>query len=291
MKKTLWCLCVVSMIGLSVKIATADEHSKAGMSILQQSEECAIRNIYENMDVSGAAPMSFDAFRYAYRGYMNLLAAKKLGVRNHILTIIDFSLSSREKRMWILDMEALRVVLHEHVAHGQGSGEEYARVFSNKMDSHQSSLGFYTTGLTYEGEHGTSLQLHGLDAGFNSLAFERAIVIHGADYVSPQFICNQKRLGRSWGCPAVSERCIRKVIDYLQNGTCLFIYYPHRAYLTRSKWAGKPLDCSGMQTYAMDTNKGVLLESDHRLSQIPRCPAVQVPASVLPPVALKAFLP
>src|SRR5690606_7045458 len=99
--------------------------------------------------------------------------------------------------------------------------------------------GFYVTGDTYVGKHGNSLRLYGMDKGYNSAAYQRAIVVHGADYVSPAFVAGQNRLGRSWGCPAVSNQIIGKVIDYIKGGTALFIYAPQKNYLTSSSWLKK----------------------------------------------------
>ncbi len=138
--------------------------------------------------------------------------------------------------MWIIDLDSRKVLLNTHVAHGQGTGEEYAKNFSNNEGSHQSSMGFYVTGDTYVGKHGNSLHLHGMDEGYNSAAYERAIVVHGAGYVSSDFIAGTGRLGRSWGCPAVSNELADEVIETIKDGTCMFIYYPEQRYIQSSKW-------------------------------------------------------
>ena len=75
-----------------------------------------------------------------------------------------------------------------------------------------------------------------MDSGYNDAALQRAIVMHGADYVSEDFIKNQKRLGRSWGCPAVPRALAEPIINTIKGKNCLFIYYPDTQYLSSSKW-------------------------------------------------------
>ena len=150
------------------------------------------------------------------------------------LTVIDYSLPSAERRLWVLDLATGETLRRELVAHGQGSGGNVATVFSNAPDSHQSSLGLFVTADTYVGRNGYSLRLDGLDAGFNDRARERAIVIHGAPYVSEDVVKAQGRLGRSWGCPALGEDVARDVIDSIKGGNLVFAYYPDRAWLNGS---------------------------------------------------------
>lgn len=176
---------------------------------------------------------SFEAFSKAFVGYSNLKNVGK--IKNQILTLIDFSISANQERMWVIDMVTKKVLLHTLVAHGRNSGEEFATNFSNKAESFQSSLGFFTTGETYSGKHGLSLRLDGQEQGINGLARERAIVIHGADYVSEDFIKNNGRLGRSLGCPAVATTLAPKLIETIKNNSCLFLYYPKDNYFRSSK--------------------------------------------------------
>lgn len=216
-------------------------YATEGTTTLNTTADKHIEDVYYAICTDGNSMPSFNVFEKAYRGYLNLQAVGKLSQNKQILTICDLSLSANINRMWIIDLSQNKVLLHTLVAHGQGSGEEYAVKFSNKMNSHQTSLGFYVTGDTYTGEHGRSLYLHGMDRGFNNMAYERAIVVHGADYVSKDFICNNERLGRSWGCPAVPAKLSNKVIDHIKDGTCLFIYYPQEKYLKSSVWINKPI--------------------------------------------------
>lgn len=142
-----------------------------------------------------------------------------------VLTVIDYSLASRERRLWVLDLAHARILAHELVAHGRGSGDDLARRFSNRPGSLQSSLGTFVTGPVYRGRHGLSLRLRGLDPGLNDQAEARAIVVHGAPYVSETVARKLGRLGRSQGCPALSPDVAARVIDLIRGGTVLFAYY------------------------------------------------------------------
>ncbi len=146
--------------------------------------------------------------------------------RRGLLTVIDYSLASTEPRLWVFDLEKQELLFHELVAHGVNTGENYATRFSNRQGSKQSSLGVFLTGDTYHGRNGYSLRLHGLEEGINHLALDRAIVVHGAWYVSEAFGREHGRLGRSWGCPALDQEVAREVIDTVKQGSLLFIYYP-----------------------------------------------------------------
>jgi hypothetical protein len=196
---------------------------------------------YSKIDFNGIEKLDYNVFVKAYVGYLNLHAENKLNTDKQILTVCDYSLSSTKNRMWVIDLANNKILLNTYVAHGQGTGEEYANLFSNKEGSHQSSMGFYITGDTYIGSHGNSLYLHGMDEGYNSAAYERSIVMHGAGYVSKDFIAGTGRLGRSWGCPAVSTELCDEIIDYTKEGTCLFIYYPEQKYMEESYWLNKKI--------------------------------------------------
>lgn len=162
------------------------------------------------------------------------LASTSSVVQKDLLAIIDYRLPSTSKRLWVIDMREMKVVLHTYVAHGKNSGENFPTRFSNTHESLQSSLGFFVTGSEYQGKHGRSLKLIGLEDGINDQADERAIVIHGADYVSERYIRNYGRLGRSFGCPAVPMGLHDELITLLGTGSCLFIYYPDPHYLSVS---------------------------------------------------------
>lgn len=175
-----------------------------------------------------------EAFNYAWKGYDRLAAENKIK-RSRYLTICDFSQSSKNKRLYIIDVEEEKLVTNTYVAHGKNSGGEFAKKFSNIPESLQSSLGFYITAQTYTGEHGLSLRINGVDPGYNNKAFERNIVIHGAEYVDAARSKAGIMMGRSFGCPAVPQNESREIINTIKNGTCLFIYHPDRNYLLHSK--------------------------------------------------------
>lgn len=177
--------------------------------------------------------MNLQAFQMAYQGYQNL-AHQDLIERDSILTLIDFSKASTEKRFFIIDLKHEKVLEKSLVAHGKNTGVLFAENFSNTPHSNQSSLGFFLTGNTYQGKHGYSLRIKGMEPGINSNAWQRAIVIHGANYVSENFISKHGRLGRSFGCPALPYDISRKVIDLIKDSSCLFIYSPDESYLDSS---------------------------------------------------------
>lgn len=152
------------------------------------------------------------------------------------LAVIDFSLPSSERRLWIFDLQRKRLLLEEFVAHGQKSGENHATRFSNILGSHQSSIGLFRTAESYHGKHGYSLRMDGLEPGVNDLARERAIVIHPADYVNPAWIATQGRIGRSQGCPAVRPEVARMVVDSLKGGQFMFSWYPDQQWLNSSAY-------------------------------------------------------
>ena len=154
------------------------------------------------------------------------------------LTVIDYSKPSTEKRLWVFDLQSHEVVYQELVAHGQGSGGNVPTFFSNDPETHSTSLGLFVTADTYVGKNGYSLRLDGLDRGFNDHARERAIVMHGAPYVSSEFAQAQGRLGRSWGCPALEADIAREVIDRVKGGGLIFAYYPDQQWLNTSQFLG-----------------------------------------------------
>lgn len=171
------------------------------------------------------------------RALAALACARSRGlVEATTLTLIDYSRPSTDRRLWVIDAASGRVRFHEFVAHGRGSGEDRASLFSNKDGSHQSSLGLFRTAETYQGMHGYSLRLDGLEPGVNDRARKRAIVMHGADYVTAPFIEEHGRLGRSWGCPALDPAINEQLIDTIRGGTAVFAYYPDSGWLDDSPY-------------------------------------------------------
>jgi hypothetical protein len=160
------------------------------------------------------------------------------------LTVIDYSRPSTEPRLWVFDLETRRMLFSELVAHGRNTGDNFARHFSDTLNSRQSSLGLFVARDTYVGSNGYSLRLDGLEPGFNGRARERAIVMHGAPYVDATLASKQGRIGRSWGCPAVREAMAREIIDTVRGGGVIFSYYPDETWLNSSRF----LRCGTEQT-------------------------------------------
>jgi L,D-transpeptidase catalytic domain len=189
-------------------------------------------SIYADMDLEDSG-LSRQAFQNAWVGYYKL-RKKGLLKKTNVLTICDFSQSSSNQRMYVIDVRNRRVLYRTYVAHGINSGEEYANSFSNKMESCKSSLGFYITSGTYSGVNGISLRIDGVDKGFNDNARKRAIVIHGANYVSMRVVHKYGMMGTTFGCPAIPTEMTTQIIPVVKHGSCFFIYYPSKKYLTES---------------------------------------------------------
>ena len=177
--------------------------------------------------------LSFEVFETALKGYSELSLKNKLRNKK-FLTIVDMSLSANTERMFIIDLEERTLVEKKLVAHGMKTGYEFASKFSNEQSSHKSCLGFFITGELYNGRHDLSMKLDGQEYS-NDNARNRGVVVHSADYVSCEYIESNGRLGRSFGCPAIDKEGYEETVNKLQGGSCYFIYYPSRSYLSRSK--------------------------------------------------------
>ena len=200
-------------------------------------------------DVATAAMSAFDAAAWDLTAIgavdhdvfsLALSSAEKAVARGEAkpstLTVIDFSVPSTERRLFVYDLRTRALLFTEHVSHGRNSGGNVPTMFSNEPESFKSSIGLYRTAEGYFGKHGYSLRLDGLDKGFNDRARERAIVIHGADYVNAATAKVQGRLGRSLGCPALRPEIAKKVIDTVKEGGLVFAYYPDPAWLASSTY-------------------------------------------------------
>jgi L,D-transpeptidase catalytic domain len=190
-----------------------------------------VKSVYDSLHLS-LKGMSLQAFEFAKEGMQKLLAEGKL-LNDSIISIVDFSLPSNQKRLFVLDLKNYKVLFNSLVAHGQNTGRERAVSFSNQNESHKSSLGFYITMQTYEGGNGYSLKLEGMEPGLNDKAYERGIVMHGAEYVSQELANARGWVGRSHGCPAVPTQLNRPIINTIKGGSCFFIYHPD--YISRSQ--------------------------------------------------------
>ena len=230
---------VAASVTVTAATATATVGNSARMVMSAASKSMELRRvinesalIYSHMELEKEG-LSEKAFEYAWRGYHNLV--KQGSIRNtSVLSICDFSQSSRSRRMYVLDLRHEKLLYRTYVAHGQNSGSEYAESFSNEQDSYKSSLGFYVTQKTYYGRNGLSLHLNGVDKGYNDKAMKRNIVLHGSTYVSDQYLQDFGSLGTSLGCPAIPAAISGRIIRKVRDGSCFFIYHPTSEYLDHS---------------------------------------------------------
>ncbi len=199
-------------------------------AVLPVSEEISV---YDSLKL-GSLGLARQVYDFAIDGLNYMKEVGKVANAN-IISIVDFSKPSSKKRLYIIDLKNYKILFNTYVAHGQNSGAAFANQFSNVPESYKSSLGFYETLGTYIGKNGYSMHLQGIERGINDKAYERDIVMHGAPYVSEGMIRTQGYIGRSWGCPAVSEKLHKPIIDKIKNGTCLFIYSPNKNYISQSK--------------------------------------------------------
>ncbi|CAD0002560.1 MULTISPECIES: murein L,D-transpeptidase catalytic domain family protein [Flavobacterium] len=190
--------------------------------------DAKIENIYNTLNTNSFILPELKTFTEALKGFY--LLKEKGFIQKDILTLVDFSLSSNLKRLWVIDLSTHTILFQSLVAHGRNTGEEFASAFSNVSSSFKSSLGFYSTGEIYQGKHGISLRLDGLEKGINDQARNRGVVMHGADYVSESFIRDHKRLGRSQGCPAIPVEMTDEIIQAIKGKSCLYIYHPSRSF-------------------------------------------------------------
>lgn len=241
MRKLIVCLSVYLTTIFAFSFLPSRAGERPDISRQLRLADC-IHSVYDGIDFGGGEVLSYDAFASAYKGYLNLKEAGLLNVAKQVISICDFNLASTVKRLWIIDLATGKVLFNTYVAHGQGSGADMATSFSNNNNSHKSSLGFYVTGDTYQGEHGLSLRLQGMDRGFNDAALQRGIVVHGANYVSEDFIAGNIHLGRSWGCPAVPDELKIPIINAIEGGTCLFVYHNDASYSKKAYWLNKPAE-------------------------------------------------
>jgi hypothetical protein len=236
-------LTVVSLLTFSFAFTTTDKLESAAIAenpiALMESEtenltvDEEINQVYADFVENNNSVPDLDSFKNGMMGYFKL-SDKDLLDKN-ILTIIDFSLSSTKKRMWVLDMTNNKVLFNTLVAHGKNTGSEFATNFSNKVNSHQSSLGFYITGETYFGKNGYSMFIDGMEKQFNSKARERYVVVHGASYANPSFANKLGRLGRSYGCPALPTAITNDIIDVIKNKSVIYIHSADKSYLKNSE--------------------------------------------------------
>ncbi|MBF9220458.1 murein L,D-transpeptidase catalytic domain family protein [Hymenobacter ruricola] len=207
----------------------------ARRAYFQTAFEQEAAQLYAKMGL-GETGLPLAVFREGLVGYYNLRPAGKQASSPPVLTLIDFSRPSQQKRLWVIDLEKAKVLFHTLVAHGKASGADVPVAFSDKNGSEMSSLGFYRTApTTYTGKHGLSLKIVGLDPGFNTHAESRAVVVHGAEYVCEDFVKAHGRLGRSQGCPALPVAETAAIVKAIKGGSVIYLHGPATAGY-RSRW-------------------------------------------------------
>jgi hypothetical protein len=240
-----WSLRALAIVGLLVCMSLAFTNSKtnATSTVVNNTTIATVNTVvtekmplFDSLEL-GALGLSRQAFEFALTGYNNLLNAGRIK-KNNLLSILDFSLPSGKKRLFVIDITTGELVFNTYAAHGRNSGTSVATKFSNKTNSYQSSLGFYITGETYNGKHGMSLRLEGEEKGINDNALARGIVMHSASYVDEEIVARQGYIGRSQGCPALPGNIYKDVIEKIKNGSCLFLYSPDKYYAAHSRMLG-----------------------------------------------------
>lgn len=195
--------------------------------------------LYQQMNLDSLG-LSQEAFNYGLQGYTDMVSNGEIK-KSNLISIVDFSLPSSKKRLFVIDVTTGKLLFNTFVSHGRNSGKEMATEFSNDLNSFKSSLGFYVTGNTYSGEHGYSMRLEGMEAGINDNAFNRSIVMHAAGYVNEKMVQMKGFIGRSLGCPAVPPKLHKAIINTIKDGSCLFLYSPDSFYVSHSKMITPPV--------------------------------------------------
>lgn len=209
---------LVKPVIVSLALLAVNHHASAASVITNDQT-----GINQTEILANAPGLDPEALKYAVDGYQWALANDQ--VENpDVLTVIDFNMPSNKKRLWVIDLKSDKVLMNAYAAHGKGSGTTYAEDFSNSPNSHATSLGVYKTLTTYYGHHGRSLRLEGLEKGINSNAYKRNIVVHSAKYVTPSFVKQNNRAGRSWGCFAMNPAITNKFMSITKGGSIIFAY-------------------------------------------------------------------
>lgn len=219
---------------LSFSFTSGNANEKPNVSVPSVSAINTVNTrLYDSLHLDETG-LSRNAFQYAITGYNKLLAEGKIQ-NDSVLSIVDFSLSSGKKRLFVINPKTGNMLFNTYVSHGKNSGDDIATSFSNEPNSFKSSLGFYVTGNTYKGEHGYSLRLIGEEEGINDNALSRGIVMHSAWYVSEKLARKRGFIGRSQGCPAIPTTIYKSIIQKIKDGSCLFLYGSDKLYTSSSR--------------------------------------------------------
>ena len=182
------------------------------LSIKKKFSDMDIKLMYTELCLNDK--VSFSCFNNAMHGLEKI----------EDLDMVDYTKPSTEERLFIIDLRKKQLLISSLVTHGRGTGDLYATKFSNKNNSYSTSSGFYLTGNIYNGKHGESLELYGLEKGKNDNARKRTIVMHSAYYANKAFAEKYGRLGRSKGCLALPTDLNTKIINLISGGVVLYIH-------------------------------------------------------------------
>ena len=186
-------------------------------------------------DVIGLAiyGLEREVFFSAFKGLQYFQQNDQLK-KSNLLTICDYSQSSTNKRLYVIDVLNGRVLFNTYVSHGKNSGDEFATSFSNIMSSNKSSQGFLITAETYNGKAGYRMRLNGMEKGINDRVRSRAIVMHGSRFVNENTMNDRGTIGKSLGCPAIPYGVHTRIIDAIKGGSCFYIHHPGEIYVRTS---------------------------------------------------------
>lgn len=240
LKKALFSIVVLALLTFGVKYFW---HNKNTQTVQKPEIDCEsqklssfdkhLRQVYKDTKLDSAG-LEYEIYKKAMIGFYNL--ERENQINKPVLSVVDFRKPSTDERLWVIDVDKRKLLYNSLVAHGRNTGENKAEDFSNLANSNKSSIGFYVTQNLYQGKHGLSLVIDGMEKGWNDSAKSRSIVIHGADYVSEEFVEDIGRLGRSQGCPAVPQAICEGLVCTICDRSVLFIYYPDEKYLSESEY-------------------------------------------------------
>jgi hypothetical protein len=231
---------------------------------------CEIPSIYPQIDITAVRAMLHDQAPDLSEAVINKVATALKCTNNYhlerknILSVIDYSLPSNQKRLWIFDLGQNKLLFNTYVSHGIKSGTLLTNYFSNKNNSRASSMGVYKTDKAYYGREGLSLRLEGVDRGFNDNAMNRSIVMHGGWYMDEGFIKRYGRAGRSWGCPAVPLTMYQPIINTIKDSSLMVVYYPSDEWFGKSKFLTCDKQNPSSNKVANNETKPALTENEHR---------------------------
>ena len=244
LKKISYCLLIILVFSAGVSVqsfgrtdgkkATGDKNFPSLLNNISNASFLKVQSdsLYNLMGLSNYG-LQREVFFKAYKGY-NFLLKKGLVRKKNILTVCDYSQSSNNKRLYVIDLKETRLLFNTFVSHGKNSGGEFATTFSNLVESNKSSLGFMLTAETYNGKAGYSLRFDGMEAGINDKVRSRDIVLHGSYFVNAQMVEERGMMGNSLGCPAIPNDKRNQVIEAIKGGSCFYINHPDNWYNTTS---------------------------------------------------------